>query len=139
MISQTAEYALRAVVYLSERRGERLTNGEIAKHTQIPAGYLAKVLQSLSRAGLVDSRRGLGGGFTVTRSSTEMTVLDVLDAVDPIMRIRKCPLGRPDHEHVMCPLHRALDQSLATIENGFRQTRIEDLMLEPNFTPKQAS
>ena len=63
MISQTAEYALRAIVYLADQGGVARTTSEIAETTQVPAGYLAKVMQSLCRAGLVKSQRGLNGGF----------------------------------------------------------------------------
>ena len=62
IISRTAEYALRAVVHLAAAEGETVsqTVGQIAAGTQVPLGYLSKVLQSLSRAGLIVSQRGLG-------------------------------------------------------------------------------
>ena len=63
MISQTAEYALRAVVFLSMNVDAAFTTQQIAVATKVPAAYLSKVMQSLVRAGLVRSQRGLGGGF----------------------------------------------------------------------------
>ncbi len=87
VISQTAEYALRAVVCLGGSTGEPMTSAAIAKLTRVPHGYLSKVLQGLSRAGLVDSQRGVGGGFVLVRSLDELTVLDVINAVDPLKRI----------------------------------------------------
>lgn len=65
MISQTAEYALPAIVYFAENSGIGQTTDQIAKATQIPAAYLSKVLQQLSRAQIVQSQRGLGGGFSL--------------------------------------------------------------------------
>jgi Rrf2 family protein len=59
----------------------------------VPAGYLSKVLQSLGRAQLVNSQRGLHGGFTLARAPSELTVWEVIQAVDPLQRIRSCPLG----------------------------------------------
>ena len=101
VISQTAEYALRAVVVLGPQRGVPLTTRQIASRAQVPAGYLSKAVQALGRAGLVEGQRGLGGGFTLARPLKEITVLDVINAVDPVHRIDRCPLGRPEHRQRM--------------------------------------
>jgi Rrf2 family transcriptional regulator, nitric oxide-sensitive transcriptional repressor len=133
MISQTAEYALRAVVYLAEQDGQSRTIQQIARATQVPAGYLSKVMQELARHGLVHSQRGLGGGFTLTRLPAEITVYDVVQAVDPIQRIRQCPLGKPEHAENLCPLHRRLDEAAATVEESFRCSRISEMIFLPVF------
>jgi Rrf2 family protein len=130
MFSQTAEYALRAVVFLAAQEGEPRTTEQIAKATRVPTGYLAKVMQGLGRARLVQSQRGLGGGFTLTRPAEELTVLDVIQAVDPIERIRSCPLGIKDHLN-LCPLHRRLDQAMKLVEEALRKSRIAELLVEP--------
>jgi Rrf2 family nitric oxide-sensitive transcriptional repressor len=129
MISQTAEYALRAIVYLADQ-GEARTTQEIAKATLVPPSYLSKVMQSLSRAQVVRSQRGLHGGFTLAKAPDELTVWDVIEAVDPIQRIRTCPLGLKAHVK-LCPLHRRLDDALALVENAFRESTVGDLLREP--------
>src|SRR5437870_5794195 len=116
MFSQTAEYAFRAVVCLATYPGATLTTEQIAAATQVPEGYLAKVLQTLARRGLVRSRRGLHGGFGLARAATELTALQVLDAVDPILRITACPLGLPEHADELCPMHKRLDEAAALVE-----------------------
>jgi Rrf2 family transcriptional regulator, nitric oxide-sensitive transcriptional repressor len=132
MFSQTAEYALRAVVYLAAEGNEPRTAQQIAAATRVPgAQYLAKVMQGLSRAGLVHSQRGLHGGFTLTRPAEELTVLDVLQAVDPIRRIRGCPLGLKGHVN-LCPLHRRLDQAIGMVEEALRRSTIAELLTEPS-------
>ncbi|MCA9209378.1 MAG: Rrf2 family transcriptional regulator, partial [Planctomycetales bacterium] len=93
MISQTAEYALRAIVFLADQAGEPATTAQIAEATSVPASYLAKVMQLLSRARVVNSQRGLHGGFTLTKPARELNVLEVINAVDPIRRFHECPLG----------------------------------------------
>ena len=93
MISQTAEYALRAIVMLGSNPGSPRTTQQIAEETRVPCGYLSKVLQALGRAGLVEGQRGLYGGFVMSRSLDELTILDVINAVDPLKRINRCPLG----------------------------------------------
>jgi Rrf2 family protein len=131
MFSQTAEYALRAVVYLATRSGAAETTQQIAAATRVPAGYLSKVMQGLSRAGVVHSQRGLHGGFTLSISTAELTVLDVIQAVDPIRRIRSCPLGIKGHLQ-LCPLHRRLDQAIHMVEDALRQCTIAELLAEPS-------
>ena len=131
MISQTAEYALRAVVFLAERGNRPHTIQQIAAVTQTPPGYLSKVMQSLARAGLVHGQRGLGGGFVLTRPASELSCYDVVQAVDPIARITHCPLHNPAHAGQLCPLHRRLDEAAAAMEQGFRDTTIADMSSGP--------
>lgn len=129
MFSQTAEYALRAIVYLASQQGAPRTVQQIAEVTIVPAGYLSKVMQGLSRANLVHSQRGLHGGFTLTRPADELTVFDVLQAVDPIRRIKRCPLGLKGHAN-LCPLHRRLDQAIALVEQALKASSIAELLSE---------
>ncbi len=132
LISRTAEYALRAIICLAGNSAKSLTSQEIADTTHVPAGYMSKVLQALGRAGLVISQRGLNGGFALTRPSTDITVLDVVSAVDPIKRIRTCPLGLKQHGTNLCPLHKRLDEAAAQIEQSFKDTVVSDLLVSDN-------
>ncbi len=131
MISKTVEYALRAAVYLADQTGEARTTGQIAEVTRVPAPYLAKVLQNLAQAGLVHSQRGLHGGFTLARDPARLTIWDVVEAVEPLQRIRECPLGLASHRQRLCPLHKRLDDVLAATENAFRSTTLADVLAEP--------
>ncbi len=130
MLTLTSEYALRAVVHLAQVGGGPVTAPFIAERTKVPAGYLQKILRTLSRAGILDSQRGVGGGFLLARKPSEITVLDVLSASDDsIPRIRKCPLDIPDHVR-LCALHRLLDEQLANLERVFAATSIADILNE---------
>jgi Rrf2 family protein len=132
MFTQTTEYALRAVVYLASQAGQPRTAQQIAEATAVPhREYMAKVLQGLNRAGLVQSQRGLHGGFSLARPATELTVLDVVQAVEPLQRIRGCPLGIAGHIN-LCPLHRRLDQAIALVEDALRRSTIAELLTEPS-------
>jgi Rrf2 family nitric oxide-sensitive transcriptional repressor len=128
MISQTAEYALRAVVYLAGQDRAARTTAEIAKASRVPVGYLAKVMQALSRRGLVSAQRGVGGGFLLAHDAARLSVLDVIDAVDSLQRIRHCPLGLDEHRNALCPLHRRLDDAFQRVEESFRDTTIAELL-----------
>ncbi len=135
LISQTTEYALRAIVDLAYHHGQSRTTQQIAEGTRVPAGYLAKVLKSLSRHGLIRSQRGLHGGFILERDPGEITVYDVVAAVDPPKRIRECPLGLEAHKHQLCPLHQRLDDALAMVEKSFRDTTIAEVTADPDTQP----
>jgi len=139
MISQTAEYALRAIVFLAENAGKPYTIQQIARTTQVPAGYLAKIMQGLARDGLVLSQRGLRGGFCLARSPADLTVYEVVQAVDPIRRITRCPLNDPAHKNALCALHRCLDEAAATIEESLRKATVADMISRPIFQRKPES
>jgi Rrf2 family transcriptional regulator, nitric oxide-sensitive transcriptional repressor len=131
MLSQTLEYALRAAAFLARGSDTARTVEEIAAATRVPSGYLAKVLGQLARAGVVRSQRGLGGGFALARPPDEIAILEVSNAVDPIQRIERCPLGLPEHARALCALHQRLDEALATVETSFRDSSIADLVAAP--------
>lgn len=131
MFSQTVEYALRAVVHLAGAAPAAQTTDQIAKTTRIPRAYLSKVLQSLRRANVVQSQRGLGGGITLVKTPEELTILEVVNAVEPIERIRSCPLGLAAHGVRLCPLHKRLDQALAMVEEAFGNTTLAEVLKEP--------
>jgi Rrf2 family nitric oxide-sensitive transcriptional repressor len=131
MFSQTVEYALRAAVLLATKTPEAQTTDQIAQATRVPRAYLSKVLQGLARGGIVQSTRGLGGGVTLARPPDKLTILEVVNAVEPIQRIRTCPLGLAAHGVRLCPLHRRLDNALATVEEAFASTTLAEVIAEP--------
>ena len=131
MLSQTVEYALRAVVHLADQAPAARTTEQIAEVTKVPQAYLSKVLQALNRAGIVHSQRGVGGGIALARSPAKLTVLEVVNAVDPIERIKTCPLGLEAHGKHLCPLHRRMDDALAMVEEAFRNTTLAEVLAEP--------
>jgi Rrf2 family protein len=132
MISQTAEYALRAAAFLGEREGAARKADEIAESTRVPASYLHKVLAALCRARLVKSRRGPRGGFMLTRPIDDISALDVILAVEPWNRMDTCPLGKPEHEQRLCPLHERLARVQAQAEDSFRRSTLRDLIDVPD-------
>ncbi len=128
MLSQSIEYALRAMTFLASIGGDASFNSEtIAERTKVPKGYLSKLLRDLVVAELIVSQRGPNGGFALGRSPDRISMLDVVNAVDPIPRIRKCPLGNPAHIQ-LCPLHRRLDDAIAMIEREFKQTSLAEIL-----------
>ena len=131
MFSQTVEYALRAVIYLAGQEPDARTTGQIAEATRVPRAYLSKVLQGLSRGGVVRSRRGLNGGVSLVKRPSDLTLLEVVNAVEPIGRIKTCPLGLTSHGVRLCPLHQRLDSALAHVERAFAGTTLAQILAEP--------
>ena len=119
MLSRSTEYALRAMTCVA-RADRRISVGEIAEATQVPARYLAKVMQGLGRAGLVNSTRGRTGGFVLARTPAEVSILEIVAAVDPIERICK-----------LCALHSRVDDALAHVEKAFQRSTLADVLADP--------
>jgi Rrf2 family protein len=132
MFSRTVEYALRAVVQLASISPASSTTSDLAQVTQVPPAYLAKVLQSLVKTGIVVSQRGIGGGVSLARKPEALTILDIVDAVDPIQRIKSCPLELATHGSKLCPLHRRMDAALAEVERAFRSTALAEVLGDPS-------
>lgn len=127
MISKTAEYALRAVAALAAQEGSPASADSLSEKTKVPRRYLNRVLQDLALAKLVRSRPGPGGGYELITPLDKVTILDVINAVSPLQRIRECPLGLPGHQQ-LCPLHAELDKAYAATEEAFRDVTIGELL-----------
>jgi Rrf2 family protein len=125
MFSQTVEYALRAMVQLAADAPEASTTREIAKKTKVPSAYLAKVLQSMRRAGLIHSRRGVGGGVTLALLPKDVSLLAVIDAVEPLKRSRGKTRGAAS------PLQRTLDAALSQVRETFASASLADMLARP--------
>ena len=130
MLSQTVEYALRAVVTLASKEGRPMVTANLAKSTDVPMGYLYKVLQQLGRKDLVQSQRGSKGGFTLRKKPEDITLLEVINAVDPFKRIHRCPMDQIQEVDVLCPLHHRIDEAMANLETAFRETTIDELLCD---------
>lgn len=131
MFSQTVEYALRTVICLADGAPCSFTTEQIAAKTLVPKAYLSKVIQGLCGSGILISKRGAGGGVCLAKKPNELTILDVVNSVEPIVRIHHCPLGLKSHGVNLCPLHRKMDQALASVEDAFRSTTLADILSEP--------
>lgn len=127
MISKTAEYALRAVACMGGQPDRPVSADTLAEQTQVPRRYLTRVLQDLCAAGMVRSRPGPGGGYELATTAKKLTILDVINSVDPIERIKNCPLGLKTHTK-LCPLHAELDRAYAATEKAFASVTIQELV-----------
>ncbi len=132
MLSQTVEYALRAMVCLAQSPDELTPTPALASITKVPPNYLAKVLQVLAQADLIKGRRGVGGGYKLTRPANQISMFDVVDAIDTLKPIQTCPLGIEDHGESLCSLHKRLDSAVRMLIDQFEGVTLEDLISEAN-------
>jgi Rrf2 family protein len=90
-ITRQADYAVRAMVYLAQLGpGHRAATSQIAKDKQIPPSFLAKIVSQLSVAGLLQTSRGARGGVSLAKSPEEITLLDVVEAIDGPILLNEC-------------------------------------------------
>ncbi|MBK9137313.1 MAG: Rrf2 family transcriptional regulator [Verrucomicrobia bacterium] len=105
-LSQTTGYAIKALGCLSEPNCANRSTPEIARCANIPQPYLAKIIRSLARHGLVNARRGVGGGVTLARNPDQITLLEVVLAVEGENWLSDCLLGMDDcSDQARCPTH----------------------------------
>ena len=90
-ITRQADYAVRAMVYLAQLgQDRRAATSQIAQDKQIPPSFLAKIVSQLSVAGLLQTSRGAHGGVSLARSPEEITLLDVVEAIDGPILLNEC-------------------------------------------------
>ena len=141
MFSTKAEYGVRVMVELARRAGEEpIPLAEIAADDGPPLAYLEHLVARLRRAGLVDSRRGSRGGYMLARPSTEITMAEVVEALEgsiaPIECISEGADGQvvcsresdPDH---VCPTKLLWTRVRFSIVSTLRDTTLADLLVGP--------
>jgi len=93
-ITRQADYATRAILYLARNRnGKRVATSQVAEEQKIPSSFLAKIISQLSIAGLLDTSRGAHGGITLARNPKQITLLQVIEAIDGPIQLNVC-VGR---------------------------------------------
>jgi Rrf2 family protein len=93
-IRRETDYAIRCVYYLSCRHADVIMVDEIAREMSIPKSFLAKILQRLSRAGIVESFVGIQGGFRLSKKPREISLYDVITAIEGPVAMNKCTVSK---------------------------------------------
>jgi Rrf2 family protein len=106
-ITRQADYALRAMLFLAELdENTRAATSQIAKEKQIPPSFLAKIISQLSIAGIINTSRGARGGVTLARPAEEITLLEVIEAIDGPIALNQCTLSKNGCPFMdTCPIH----------------------------------
>ena len=128
-ISQKLEYACRALTQLAKHHdGRTLTRlEELAQREAVSANFLVQILNDLRRAGLIESRRGMAGGYLLARPPQTITLRQIVDAVDPALL--QCSVGREGESGQA--VHHAWDQVSSTLRQTLEQITLESLSSLP--------
>ncbi|ACY48890.1 RrF2 family transcriptional regulator [Rhodothermus marinus] len=129
MFSRACEYGLRAVLYLASLNHDGYVSiREIGERLNISVPFLTKIFQKLTQAGLMQSLRGPSGGVMFARSPEEITLFDVIVAIDGPDLFTECVLGLPGcGEATPCPLHDHWKEVRNPIRNLFASTTLADM------------
>ncbi|MBN2185370.1 MAG: Rrf2 family transcriptional regulator [Candidatus Krumholzibacteriota bacterium] len=128
-ISDAASLAFHATVYLASNEGKMVSNREISRKFKLSDAHLAKIMQRLSRAGIVKSVRGPGGGFTLTRSPDDLTLKDVYEAVESKIQTEGCLLDE-DLCGCRCLLGTVLTELNGEISSRLENTKLSDVRID---------
>ena len=132
MLSATCKYGIRAVIFIAAKPEQKIHVGlrEIAEKLIIPQPYLAKILQILSKKKILHSSKGPHGGFTLMVPAAELTLMDIIDAIDGrdffdscYITGEKCNFDEPDRG--VCILHNDLRKEKVRLEKFFSSKSIE--------------
>jgi Rrf2 family protein len=107
MLTKTGLHAVRALVALARLPDDVYAGAaKVAQEIGAPQNYLGKLLKTLADAGLVESQKGLGGGFRLARDPRDISLLDVVEPIEHVSRWSGCILGRPECSEVdPCAIH----------------------------------
>lgn len=133
MVRQTGRYAFRILGFLAAHRGSRVSGERIAAATGIPSNYLSKILNQLSKSGLVTSQKGWGGGFTLKDEALKRPIGDVLTVFQGPDRVpdESCVFGLPAcDERNPCPLHQDWLEVRERYRTMLERTTIADLAMK---------
>ena len=129
MLSMTAQYALRAFVFIATHGDKRpILAKEIASHTGVPLHYLSRILRDAVRAGLLESARGVGGGFRLAKPAPRITLFDILSPFDDVLDRSRCPFGQPQcNDRSPCGFHEYWKPIATAYRHMLEETTLNDI------------
>lgn len=133
MLSRTSQYALRAMIYLAKKGNRHLISGaQISAHTRIPAKYLTAVLRECVRSGILESTRGKGGGYRLTKAPQRISLLDTVSCFEPRLSGKAtCPFGNKRCSAVNpCLAHDQWTTVNETLKKFLGKTSLQDVAFE---------
>ncbi|MDP3581361.1 MAG: Rrf2 family transcriptional regulator [Ignavibacteria bacterium] len=138
--TKTGEYAIRAILFLARQQKDALImSADIAKSEDIPAHYLAKILQRMAKYGYVDSFKGRGGGFKITELAKKSSILEIVERVEgPVINL-KCVTGLKEcSDETPCPLHEEWADLRNKIYNLISSRSVQDVAEKYSETLRKA-
>jgi Rrf2 family protein len=129
-ISRRTDYGVRVILDLAGLPEDgRASTQQIANRQNVPSPFLAKIIAQLSLAGLVTTQRGAGGGVTLARPASEISLLQVIEALEGPIRLNRCliqPQACPRNGR--CPVHDVLAQAQTELTSRLDLTKFDALV-----------
>lgn len=128
-LTRGGEYAIRGMINLARQpRGRKVMTGEIARAAEVPVSFLAKVLQILARSGIVESYRGTGGGFSLLKPAGEITLRQIIEAVEGDIALNECLVHKDACKRVgTCPAHKIWKEAQEQLLKVLDKANLADL------------
>lgn len=136
-LTRAAEYAIRCMVYLSQRgEGVLAVRKEIAAHAEIPSHFLAKIAQELARAGFIEIRQGAQGGFILLKNPKSVTLLEVVETMIGEIYLNDC-VARPGscNAAIGCSVNRVWMRARDQLRETLGQVTFDQLIKEGSCIP----
>jgi Rrf2 family protein len=132
-LTRAADYAIRSMLYIASLpEGRVVLRSEVAEAQKIPPSFMAKILRSLAKAGLLHSSRGVHGGFTLAHPAAEISLLDVVEAVEGPLALTNCVPDPEACEHsANCPANSVWAKVQDQISDVLRSASLEALVSAP--------
>lgn len=131
MINNRTEYAIRALWQLAESKDNFSTSESIAKAQEIPGKFLPQILSDLSRAGLVRSVRGYGGGVSLSRPPDKIKLLDIIEAIQGTVFLYDCLKGPIDcKQEPDCKLQKIYRKAQEAMKAEFAKVSLVDIKIK---------
>jgi len=131
--TNAGDYAIRSMIFISSLPEDAVVlRSEICETQKIPSSFMAKILRSLVRAQLLRSTRGVNGGFSLARPASEVTLLDILEAIEGPLALTDCVPNPEECEHSMnCPANSVWARVQSSIKEILNGATLEDLVNTP--------
>jgi len=128
MITRKTDYAIRCVLHLSESEKDVVMLDEIAREKIISKSFIAKILQTLVKAGIVQSTRGKNGGFRLAKKAAEISLLDVVESIEGPVSMNICAVDKKKCSlSSTCSVHPVWVEIRADVESRLRQVNFAEL------------
>lgn len=133
MLSNSAKYALKAVLYLAVHSDEnnKVMVKDITNPINVPQAYIAKLLQELSKQNIVSSSRGINGGFYLSELNKQQSLINILNAIDGENKMNSCLMSLDKcNENTPCPMHNVFNPTRTKFIECLKSKTIQEMAMD---------
>ncbi len=134
-LNKITDYGVVVLSFLATRRGATVTTAEIAADTGVPVPPVAKILKILARAGIVCSLRGAGGGYALARPAADISIAQIVEALEGPIALAECVDGSENQcgVEMLCPMRGGWNRISEAIASALSEVTLLDMITPPDF------